>query len=161
MTTYTAQVGPDNASTLEALGPFMKDIGEGTVEISDLEPLRALGDGVDGSLTDDEDGLQIWIGGEGYPLFGAIDAAVADAAGKQVQWVEAKRMYDRATGIRDDAVRTVVELAGSPEAAAPLLEMEPADVIAIVGEPAPVDVTAVVGEPAPADVTAVVGEPAP
>lgn len=135
MTTYTAQVGPDNASALEALGPFMEDIGEGTVQISDLEPLRALGDGVDGSITDDDDGLQIWIGGEGYPLFGAIDAAVAEAYGQQAKWVEAKRMYDRATGLRDDAVRNVVDLAGSPEAAASLLEMAPDDVVAIVGVP--------------------------
>jgi len=133
VTTYTAQVGPDNAAKLEALGPNVTDIGEGTVEITDLEPLRALAEGVDGSITEDDDGLQIWLGGEGYPLFGAIDAAVAEAFGKQAQWVEAKRMYDRAAGYRDEAVRAVVELAGSPEAAATLLEMDAAEVIAIVG----------------------------
>jgi hypothetical protein len=135
VTTYTAQVGPDNAAELEALGPFLEDIGEGTIQITDLEPLRALAEGADGSITEDEDGLQIWMGGEGYPLFGAIDAAVAEAFGAQAKWVEEKRMYDRATGIRDDAVRAVVELAGSPEAAATLLEMDPAEVIAIIGIP--------------------------
>jgi hypothetical protein len=135
VTTYTAQVGPDNAAALEAFGPYMTDIGEGTVQITDLAPLRALPEGADGSITEDEDGLQIWLDGEGYPLFGAVDAAVADALGKQVQWVEQKRLYDRATGLRDDAVRAVVDLAGSVDAAATLLEMDPAEVVAIVGVP--------------------------
>lgn len=138
MTTYTAQVGPDNASTLEGLGSFIEDIGGGTVQISDLEPLRALDDGADGSIIEDEDGPLIWVDGDSYPLFGAVDAAVADALGKQTQWEEQRRLFERATGLRDDAVRSVVELAGTPEKAATLLEMDPDDVAKIAKVSAPV-----------------------
>ena len=144
MTTYTAQVGPDNASKLAAVGqsgegdPTIEDIGEGSVQINDLDQLRGLGEGEDGSITDDEDeGLQIWIGGEGYPLFGELDAAVADALGAQTQYDEAQRMFERAVGIRDTAVKNVVDLAGSVDAAAKLLEMD-ASVVATIAT----DVTA-------------------
>jgi hypothetical protein len=157
MTTYTAQVGPDNAATLAETGSI-EDIGEGSIQINDLDELRTLAEGADGSITDDEDeGLQIWVGGEGYPLFGEIDAAVGRAQGAQEQYDEAKRMFDRAAGIRDAAVREVVDLAGTAAAAAPLLEMDEATVEAIVGPPA---AAAPLLEMDEATVEAIVGPPA-
>jgi hypothetical protein len=136
MTTYTAQVGPDNAATLSETDTI-EDIGGGSVQIDDLDALRALPEGADGSITDDEDdGLQIWIGGEGYPLFGAVDGAVADAFGAITKYDEAKHMFDYATQERDTAIKAVVDLAGSPAEAAKLLEMDEATVAAIVTPPA-------------------------
>ncbi|HKD95978.1 MAG TPA: hypothetical protein VKB69_00120 [Micromonosporaceae bacterium] len=143
MKTYTAQVGPDNAALLSTVqsdapdGPTIEDIGEGTVQVNDLDRLRKLGAEEDGSVTDDEDGLQIWVGGEGYPLFDEVDAAVADALGSQTLYVEAKRNSDRAAAAYARAVATAVRLAGSVPAAAELLGMDEAEVasLAAQGEP--------------------------
>ncbi len=145
MKTYTAQVGPDNAarlsmiiSTAPAGGPVIEDLGEGTVQINDLDQLRSRGAEEDGSVTDDEDGLQIWIDGEGYPLFDEVDAAVAEALGTQTLYLEAKRNADRALATHARAVATVVQMAGSAQAAAQLLDMDEAEVasLAAQGQPA-------------------------
>jgi hypothetical protein len=143
MKTYTAQVGPDNAALLSTIasdapdGPTIEDIGEGTVQVNNLDRLRALAAEEDGSITDDEDGLQIWVGGESYPLFDEVDAAVADALGAQTLYLEAKRNADRAAAAHARAVATVVRLAGSVPTAAELLGMDPAEVstLAAEGEP--------------------------
>ena len=73
MTIYTAQVGPDNAARLATTGPdglaLFEELPGGVVQINDLDQLRSRPEGADGYLTDDEEGLQIWIDGESYPLF--------------------------------------------------------------------------------------------
>jgi hypothetical protein len=140
MKTYTAQVGPDNAALLSTVGsdapdgPTVEDIGEGSVQVNNLDLLRALAAGEDGSVTDDEDGLQIWVGGEGYPLFDELDAAVADALGSQTLYEEAKRNSDRAAAVYGRAVAVVVRLAGSVPAAAELLGVDEAEVSSLVAQ---------------------------
>jgi hypothetical protein len=128
--TYTAQVGPDNAARLAVTGPDgvapFSELGGGVVEITDLERLRALPHDVDGYLTDDEDGLQIWIDGESYPVFDDFEAAVADALGLQDEYDLAKRAYDRAAAKFGAAVAKVLALAATPEAAAAALGMDEA-----------------------------------
>jgi hypothetical protein len=141
MTTYTAQVGPDNAKKLAAIGGDpatagapspIESIGSGTVQINDIDRLRKLTSTEDGSITEDDEGLQIWIGGEGYPLFDAMEAATAEALGLDAQYVEAKRGFDRASRLRDAAIANVVTLAGSPEEAAKLLDIDATTIAASV-----------------------------
>jgi hypothetical protein len=141
MKQYTAQVGPDNASRLEYNGvdgsAVIEDIGEGTVRINDLDQLRSRGSNDDGAITDDEDGLQIWIDGESYPVFDDLDAAVANALGVLSQYDEAKREFDRQTALRASAVAKVIELAGGAPAAAKLLEVDESTITGASGpEPA-------------------------
>lgn len=72
--TYTANLGIDNARWLanELDAPngnrIARDLGDGRVQIDSegLDVLRALSADDDGSITDDENGLQIWIEGTGY-----------------------------------------------------------------------------------------------
>jgi hypothetical protein len=143
MKTYTAQVGPDNAARLSMIistkpdGPVIEDLGEGTVQVNDLDQLRSRAAEEDGSITDDEDGLQIWIDGEGYPLFDEVDAAVADALGAQTLYLEAKHNSDRAEETYARAIATVVGLAGSAQTAAQLLDMDEAEVTGFAAQVAP------------------------
>ncbi len=129
MKTYTAQVGPENAERLgvsgpEGVEPAIDDIGEGSVQINDLDQLRARAAGTDGSITDDADGLQIWIGGEGFPVFDDREALVADALGMQSEFDVAKTAFDRAKKLYANAVALVVASAGSSEQAATLLSLD-------------------------------------
>ncbi len=114
MRTFTAQVGPSNASQLSAVSvddvneALMEDIGEGTVRINDLDRLREFGEDEDGRVTeDDEDGLQIWIGGESYPIFDDVEAAVAEAMGLQTRYVDAKQTFDHARDLYAASVASV------------------------------------------------------
>jgi hypothetical protein len=140
MKTYTAQVGPDNAALLSTIdpeaptGPTIEDIGEGSVQVNNLDRLRSIATGEDGSVTDDDEGLQIWVGGDSYPLFDEVDAAVADALGTQTMYDEAKRNFDRAAAEHARAIATVVRLAGSVESAAQLLDMDGATVSALAAQ---------------------------
>lgn len=135
MTTYTAQVGPENASRLAVTGPdgvaLFTEVDGGVVQINDLERLRAQPRDIDGYLTDDEEGLQIWVGGESYPVFDDFDAAVADALGLQTRYDEAKREFDRAAGLFSAAVAKVLSLSTSPTAAAAALEIDEATVTSL------------------------------
>ena len=130
MPTYTAQVGPDNAAHLSELlgiGDLVpvEDIGEGSVQVNDLDWLRTLGPDADGHISDDEDeGLQIWISGEGYPLFDDLGRAVADALGAQTEYVEAQDQANRMQRRYATAVSAVVDLAGSTQAAAAQLGID-------------------------------------
>lgn len=154
MTTYTAQVGRENAGRLAGLGltdanasAVIEDIGEGSIRVNDVDPLRGRAVDTDAGLTDDEEGLQIWLDGESYPLFDDVEAAVADALGKQTEFDEAKLAYDRAMGLRDAAVLTVVAAAGSTTHAAELLSLDESVVAAIVAASVPEGSTT--EEPAP------------
>jgi hypothetical protein len=128
MTTYTAQVGPENAARLAVIGPdgvaLFQELGGGVVQINDLDQLRSRPHDVDGYLTDDEEGLQIWIDGESYPVFDDFDAAVADALGLQTEYDQAKHAYDRAAGRFGAAVAKVLALSPSPSAAASALGID-------------------------------------
>jgi len=121
---YTAQVGPDNAAVLSALpgtGPAapVEDIGEGSVQVNDLDWLRTLGPDEDGHITDDADeGLQIWVGGDCYPLFDAAGQAIADALGAQTEFDEAQRNADRFRRSFAQALATAVDATGSVAATA-------------------------------------------
>jgi hypothetical protein len=132
VTIYTAQVGPDNAARLATTGPdglaLFEELPGGVVQINDLDQLRSRPEGVDGYLTDDEEGLQIWIDGESYPLFDDFDAAVADALGLQTEYAEAKRAFDRSSGRYGAALAKVVELSGSTSAAATALGIDEAEI---------------------------------
>jgi hypothetical protein len=135
MTTYTAQVGPENASRLAVTGPdgvaLFTELDGGVVQINDLERLRARPRGVDGYLTDDEEGLQIWVGGESYPVFDDFDAAVADALGLQTRYDEAKREFNRAAELLGAAIAKVLSLSESPAAAAAALDLDEATVTSL------------------------------
>lgn len=142
MRTFTAQVGPSNASKLSAMAldgatePLMEDVGEGTVKINDLDRLRRLDADADGSITEDDDeGLQIWIGGEGYPIFDDVEATVAEATGLHTRLIEAKRAYDHANQQYAEAVARVVEVTGSAKAAAEALGVDEADLPALASLP--------------------------
>lgn len=141
MKTYTAQVGPDNAARLavsdDAGNPLIEDIGEGTVRINELDRLRTRAPDADGAITDDTDGLQIWLDGESYPIFDDLDVAVADAMGAQTHYDESKLAFDRDAALRATAMAKVVELAGSPQAAAGLLGIDEAAVTAIAAATPP------------------------
>jgi hypothetical protein len=134
MQTYTAQVGPDNAAHLSALpstGPvaLIEDIGEGSVQLNDLDQLRKLDAAADGHVSEDDDnGLQIWIGGESYPVFDDLGRAMADVWGLQTEFTEAKRNADRLERLYASSVTTVVTLAGSPSSAAEQLGIDEAEV---------------------------------
>jgi hypothetical protein len=75
---YRAQVGEANAALLatESRTHFLAseyrphDVGGGWVELSEaaLGASRELGEEEDGAITDDADGLRIWIGDEAYDL---------------------------------------------------------------------------------------------
>jgi hypothetical protein len=140
MTTYTAQVGPENASLLAVTGPdgvaLFSELPGGIVQINDLDLLRSRPHDVDGYLTDDEDGLQIWIDGESYPVFDDFDAAVADALGLQNQYDLAKHAFDRAAGQFGAAIAKVVALSNSPQAAATALGMDEETVAALAAQSA-------------------------
>ena len=81
MTIYTATIGIENVKwitgpnrpyglTIEdgVLRSDVIDLGDGRIEISQggVEFLRDLNDYEDGYISDDEDGMQIWIEGDGY-----------------------------------------------------------------------------------------------
>jgi len=123
MTTYTAQVGPDNAARLSELTGTgdtapIEDIGEGSVQVNDLDWLKTLGEDADGHVTEDEDGPQIWIGGEGYPLFDDVGQAVAEALGAQTEYDQEKLNLDRYERAWAGAVSRLVTLTGSAAEAA-------------------------------------------
>lgn len=75
---WKAQVGPENAAWLAtgcrtallAREYRPVDAGGGTVEFSSraLGAIRELGEEEDGYVTDDADGLRIWIGEDAYEL---------------------------------------------------------------------------------------------
>jgi hypothetical protein len=137
---YTAQVGPDNAANLAALPGTgdtapIEDIGEGSVQVDDLDQLRALGDDAEGHITDDDDGLQIWVGGDSYPLFDDLGRAVADAWGLQTEYDTAKQSFARAERLFAASVSTVVTLAGTPAAAAEQLGIDEAEVTRLAALP--------------------------
>ncbi|HEY1487544.1 MAG TPA: hypothetical protein VGF84_15670 [Micromonosporaceae bacterium] len=137
---YTAQVGPDNAAHLSAItgtGPKapIEDIGEGSVQINDMDALRKLGPDDEGHITDDEDGLQIWVGGDSYPIFDDLGRAVADAWGQQTAYGEAKQAFDRAERLYGAAVAKVVELAGSVAEAAGQIGIDEAEVTRLQAVP--------------------------
>jgi hypothetical protein len=83
---YIANLGTDNAAWLATPGAtgtdakLATDLGDGRVEITGraLSVLSGLSEDLDGSITDDEHGIQIWIEGTGYALAPAY--TIADAA---------------------------------------------------------------------------------
>lgn len=76
--TYRAEVGADNAQYLATesrtslLAPEYRpqDVGDGWVTLSELalSASRELGEEEDGAITDDADGLRIWIADDAYDL---------------------------------------------------------------------------------------------
>lgn len=76
--TWVADVGPDNAAWLAhesrtaLLAPEFRprDLGDGRIALNEraLGASRELGEEEDGSITDDADGLRIWIGDDAYEL---------------------------------------------------------------------------------------------
>lgn len=76
--TYRAQVGEANARLLatESRTHFLADeyrphdVGDGWIELSELAlgASRELGEEEDGAISDDADGLRIWIGDDAYDL---------------------------------------------------------------------------------------------
>lgn len=76
--TYRAEVGVDNAAVLanESRTHWLarefrpRDVGGGWIELSEqaLGASRELGEEEDGAITDDADGLRIWVGDEAYEL---------------------------------------------------------------------------------------------
>ena len=76
--TYRAHVGRDNAALLatESRTHFLAseyrphDIGNGWVQLSEraLGASRELGEEEDGAITDDADGLRIWVGDDAFDL---------------------------------------------------------------------------------------------
>jgi hypothetical protein len=76
--TYRALVGADNARILATesrthwLAPEYRpmDVGDGWIELSALAlgASRELDEDEDGAISDDADGLRIWVGEEGYDL---------------------------------------------------------------------------------------------
>ena len=77
-TTWRADVGEDNARwlatecrTARLAGEYRpRDLGGGYVEVNALAlgALRELGEEEDGFITDDGDGLRIWVGDDAYEL---------------------------------------------------------------------------------------------
>jgi hypothetical protein len=75
---YLAEVGEENAALLatESRTAWLareyrpQDVGDGRVRLSGLAlgASRELGEGEDGAITDDADGLRIWVGDEAYEL---------------------------------------------------------------------------------------------
>lgn len=75
---YVAQVGEENAARLanESRTAWLAqeyrphDIGDGRIRLSEraLGASRELGEEEDGAITDDADGLRIWIGDDAYDL---------------------------------------------------------------------------------------------
>jgi hypothetical protein len=78
MTVYRAEVGAENARILATesrthwLAPEYRpvDRGNGWVELSPLAlgASRELDEVEDGAITEDADGLRIWVGEDAYPL---------------------------------------------------------------------------------------------
>ena len=78
MTTWQGWVGEDNARWLAtecrtarlASEYRPRDVGDGRVEVGALAlgALRELGEEEDGYITDDGDGLRIWIGDAAFDL---------------------------------------------------------------------------------------------
>jgi hypothetical protein len=140
MQTYTAQVGPDNASklavaTATADSSPVEDIGGGSIQVNDLDVLRTRGPADDGRITEDPDeGLQIWIGDESFPLFDPVQEAIADALGAQTLYGEARRNADRAAHHFALAVANLVTMTGSNAAAAEQLEISEDEVEQLVAE---------------------------
>jgi hypothetical protein len=76
--TYRAQVGAENANVLANesrthwLAPEYRprDVGDGWIQLSELAlgASRELGEEEDGAITDDADGLRIWVGEDAYAL---------------------------------------------------------------------------------------------
>lgn len=76
--TYVAEVGADNARLLatESRTAVLAreyrpmDLGEGRIALSELAlgASRELGEEEDGAITDDAEGLRIWVGDDGYEL---------------------------------------------------------------------------------------------
>jgi hypothetical protein len=134
-TTYTAQVGPANAKHFAdgTYGPLeVTDLGGGTVQFNNLDLLRARGADDDAYVTDDEEGPQIWLAGESYPIFDEIDAAIADAQGLRTEYDEAGRAFDHAADKYAIAVANVVQLAGSTAAAAQRLFLDESVVVSLL-----------------------------
>ena len=77
--TYVAEVGSDNARTLatESRTAVLareyrpRDLGDGRIALSALAlgASRELGEEEDGAITEDAEGLRVWIGDDGYELF--------------------------------------------------------------------------------------------
>lgn len=75
---YRAEVGVENAALLanESRTHWLaaefrpRDMGDGWIELSEqaLGASRELGEEEDGAITDDADGLRIWIGDDAYDL---------------------------------------------------------------------------------------------
>lgn len=78
MTTWVAEVGEENARWLATESRTARlareyrpvDIGGGRVEFSAraLGAIRELGEEEDGFITDDGDGLRVWIGDDAFEL---------------------------------------------------------------------------------------------
>jgi hypothetical protein len=78
MRNYVADVGADNAVLLATKSRTSwlaaeyrpRDLGDGRVALSELAlgASRELGEEEDGAITDDGDGLRIWIGDDAYEL---------------------------------------------------------------------------------------------
>jgi hypothetical protein len=76
--TFRAQVGVDNAKLLatESRTHWLaseyrpRDAGDGWIELSEaaLGASRELGEEEDGAITDDAEGLRIWVGDDAYDL---------------------------------------------------------------------------------------------
>lgn len=76
--TYRAEVGAANAlflttqSRTSLLAPEYRphNLGQGWIALSEraLDASRELGEDEDGAITDDGDGLRIWIGDDAYEL---------------------------------------------------------------------------------------------
>jgi hypothetical protein len=76
--TWVAEVGPDNAQWLATESRTARlareyrprDIGGGRIELSEraLGSSRELGEEEDGYITDDGEGLRIWIGDDAFEL---------------------------------------------------------------------------------------------
>jgi hypothetical protein len=75
---YRAQVGAGNAALLanESRTHWLAreyrpiDVGDGWIELSEraLGASRELGEEEDGAITDDAEGLRIWVGDDAYDL---------------------------------------------------------------------------------------------
>lgn len=76
--TYVAEVGADNAALLatESRTAMLaseyrpKDLGDGRIALSALAlgASRELGEEEDGAISEDGDGLRIWVGDDAYDL---------------------------------------------------------------------------------------------